>query len=86
MVVRLLAKEKVVSSNLIARSDFLKRRRGQVVRQGSAKPSFRGSNPLDASAFDNLQRYSNTTDAVRRLFVLNSFIISLSLMSLRFVL
>ncbi len=53
MVVRLLAKEKVVGSNPIARSVLLWRR-GQVVRQGSAKPLFRGSNPLDASNKTNL--------------------------------
>ena len=60
VVERLLAKEKVESSNLFARSINLpaglsiKRpagfvwRRGQVVRQGSAKPSFTGSNPVVA--------------------------------------
>ncbi len=64
VVERLLAKEKVVGSNPIARSNdgglqidklvnqqssLCKWRRGQVVRQGSAKPSFTGSNPVDAS-------------------------------------
>ena len=39
-----------MGSNPIARSVFFKRRRRQVVRQGSAKPLFRGSNPLDASS------------------------------------
>ena len=62
VVVRLLAKEKVVGSNPIARSVFSKWRRGQVVRQGSAKPLFRGSNPLDASKINNFD------DAARRLF------------------
>ncbi len=53
-VERLLAKEKVVGSNPIARSTKLNladllRRRGQVVRQGPAKPLFAGSNPAVAS-------------------------------------
>ena len=54
-VERLLAKEKVVGSNPIARSrkvlyrKVLLRRRGQVVRQGPAKPLFAGSNPAVAS-------------------------------------
>ena len=59
LVERLLAKEEVVSSSLIARSgklipldiSFLLRRRGQVVRQGSAKPSFVGAIPTQASNF-----------------------------------
>ena len=38
LVEHLLAKEKVASSSLAARSFFL-RRHGQVARQGSAKPS-----------------------------------------------
>ena len=49
MVECLLAKEEVASSNLVFRSN--QRRRCQVVRQGSAKPLFTGSNPVVASNF-----------------------------------
>ncbi len=38
LVERFLAKEKIVGSSPIARSFYRERRRGQVVRQGSAKP------------------------------------------------
>ena len=69
MVQRLLAKEKFVGSNPIARSCFSQWRRGQVVRQGSAKPLFRGSNPLDASNDLRFQIvYFRLMDALRRLF------------------
>ena len=63
VVVRLLAKEKVVSSNLIARSDdcglqivicqsairIFQRRRGQVAKARVCKTLIMGSNPIDAS-------------------------------------
>ena len=62
VVVRLLAKEKVVGSNPIARSVIHNRRRGQVVRQGSAKPSSRVQIP--STPLIDLK-----IDAVRRLFI-----------------
>ena len=59
MVERLLAKQKVVGSNPIARSQnlkFIPWRRSQVVRQGSAKPLCAGSNPAVASQSDDHSR------------------------------
>ena len=76
VVVRLLAKEKVVGSNPIARSVVLWRR-GQVVRQGSAKPLFRGSNPLDASSKFTSVDFGLTIDRRREaFFVLHSLVFS----------
>jgi hypothetical protein len=83
VVVRLLAKEKVVGSNPIARLTVEIWRRGQVVRQGSAKPSSRVRIPSTPLNMDGVRLL---TDAFGRLFILNSFIISLSLMEFIFVL
>jgi hypothetical protein len=52
LVERLLAKEKATGSSPVARSANMSRRRSQVVRQGSAKPSYVGSNPTAASWWD----------------------------------
>ena len=46
VVERFLAKEEAEGANPFTRSG----RRGREVRQGSAKPFYRGANPLDASA------------------------------------
>jgi hypothetical protein len=49
VVARLLAKEKVASSNLVFRSNFLSWRRGQVVKAGVCKTPIAGSIPAVAS-------------------------------------
>ena len=50
MVERLLAKEKVASSNLVFRSRVIQGGVAKWLRRGSAKPLFSGSSPLAASS------------------------------------
>ena len=83
MVVRLLAKEKVVGSNPIARSAILKLASWPSGKARVCKTLIQGfESPRRLSIID----VRLMTDALGRLFVLNSFIISLLLMESIFVL
>ena len=84
VVVRLLAKEKVVGSNPIARSAPLRMASWPSGKARVCKTLIQGfESPRRLSLIDGVRP---TTDASGRLFILNSFIISLSSTEYPFVL